>query len=164
MLARSEFQFSHLQPDAPDLHGDLAWLLRFVARTFEVRVGEIVVFDEVEFPVLDLARALGSWLTAGFIAERRFTYELPGGAPDALAINPSPEGWAVGSMHRVAGGPTPVPVGGGEICASFRAFVDDIAAETWCAYGYDVYGLLGRMASGPSDGAPRDRQQPRPPG
>lgn len=151
-----EFRFSHLHPDTAELHGDVDWLLRFVAGTFEPRVGEILVFEEVDFPVIDLARALIVWLEDDFVAKRGLVYEVPGGAREALTISPCFGGWAVDSIHRVTGGPVPGPVGGGAMRANVRAFVDDIAAETLCAYGYDVHGLLKRVVGRPGDQARRD--------
>jgi hypothetical protein len=56
------FGFTDLHPDGPELPEDLDWLLLFVAATFEIRVHGELVYDEVEFPVLELAHVLGTWV------------------------------------------------------------------------------------------------------
>lgn len=74
------FSFAGLHPDAPDLRGDLDWLLRFVAGKFEVEVGEEVLFEEVDsgHRTGRCARCMGR----PELPERRaLDYEVTGGAP-----------------------------------------------------------------------------------
>lgn len=75
------FSFAGLHPDAPDLRGDLDWLLRFVAGKFEVEVGEEVLFEEVDFPVIELAGVLDAWVAHELPERRALDYEVTGGAP-----------------------------------------------------------------------------------
>lgn len=147
-MQRLRFMFSDLRPDAPELRGDLDWLLRFVAGTFEVGVAEAKVFDELEFPVLDLARALDAWVAADFTSRRDFNYDVPGGAAGTLTIRWSSEGWSIDSVYRSAEEPMPRLVSDGDVRSGVRSFIDELALETRRIYDYDVKALLQRVAAG----------------
>ncbi len=148
VVVRLVFAFSDLHPDAPELPGDLDWLLRFVAGTFEVRVGESLVFDEIDFPVLDLAHALDGWMAADLAARRDLNYEVPGGSPEALAIRCSHDGWTIDSTHRPAKERGPRPLSDADVRAGVRRFIDELTLETRRLYDYDVQALLRRVAAG----------------
>ncbi len=77
--------FRGLHPDTPELSDDLALLYRLVADEFEVAVDDQQpLYREVEFPVIELAQALDSWLRSGMADRRRFDFEPTGGGAEAL--------------------------------------------------------------------------------
>lgn len=147
-MQRLSFTFSDLHPDAPALPGDLDWLLRFVAGTFEVGVGDARVFEELDFPVLDLARALDTWIVTDLASRRDFNYEVPGGTTRTLTMSWSPDGWAIDSVHRSAEEPVPRLLSDVELKSGVRSFIDELALETRRVCGYDVEALLKRVAAG----------------
>jgi hypothetical protein len=150
-MDRLRFSFTDLHPDAPDLPGDLDWLLRFVAGTFEARVDGELLFDEVDFPVLELARVLEAWIARDMPEGRDLDYELTGGAPRTLTIQRTPGGWRIDSVHRPRKKPEPAPLTDEEVRSGVRSFIDDLARETLREYDYDVRALLRRVdADAPS--------------
>lgn len=147
-MERLRFLFADLHPDAPDLPGDLDWLLRFVAGTFEVRVAGELLFDEVEFPVLELARVLDLWVSSDLAERRELDYEVTGGAAGTLTIRRTLDGWRIDSVHRPAERPVPPPLTDDDVRSGVLSFIDELARETRRGYDYDVRGLLQRVQAG----------------
>lgn len=149
-MDRLRLSFADLHADAPGLPGDLDWLLRFVAGVFEVRVAGELLFDEAEFPVLDLARALDAWVAYDLEQEHELEYEVTGGAPGTLSIRRAPEGWQLESVHRAVETPLPPPLSNEDLRSGVGSFIDDLAREVMRGYDYDVRGLLRRVRAGAS--------------
>lgn len=149
-MERLRFLFAGLHPDAPSLPDDPDWLLRFVAGTFEARVDDEPLFDEPEFPVLELAHVLDAWVATDLANGRDLDYEVTGGAPGTLSIRPAPTGWQVDSVHRSAETPLPPPLAEADLRSGVCSFVDDLAREAMREYAYDVHGLLRRVQAGAS--------------
>jgi hypothetical protein len=150
MMERLRFSFADLHPDATGLFGDLDWLLRFVAGSFEVWVDGELLFDEPEFPVLELARVLKEWLARDFTEGRALDYEVSGGAPGTLTIRQDAGRWQIDSVHRPAEKPLPPRLTDDDLRSGVRSFIDDLARQTQREYDYDVNGLLRRVQAGPS--------------
>lgn len=113
-----------------------------VARRFGVRVDGEVLFDEIAFPVVELAVELDEWLRYGLPRDGDLDYEVTGGEPGTLTIRRVPAGWLVDSVLREDGRPAPRPLPEAAVVAGVRRFVDELATETARAHGLDLRALL----------------------
>lgn len=141
------FRFRNLHPDAPELRENLDWLLRFVAAELEILVHGELIFDEIEFPVLDLALALDTWMVEDMAAGRGLQYEVPGGETGALCLRHGTDGWLVDSVHRAPNAPVPPPVAEEELRAAIRSFLERLERDADRDYEISVRALLERVRS-----------------
>ena len=91
--------FRGLYRDAPELPDDLDLLYRVAADEFDVAVDDETIYREVDFPVIELAQALDSWLTGGMPRLRDFDFEPTGGEPGVLRFERGERGWFVASSQ-----------------------------------------------------------------
>lgn len=142
-----EFRFEGLHPDAPELPGDLDWLLRFVAARFEIRVRSHLLYDEIEFPVLELAHVLDGWVKKGMAERRDLDYEVTGGDSGTLTVRHDAAGWFVDSVHRAREAPLPAPLTGEEVRSAVDSFIAELERQASVEYDLDVRALLDRVCA-----------------
>jgi hypothetical protein len=142
------FRFDDLHADADELPSDIDWIYRFVAGRFAVLVEGNLLFEEVEFPVLELVGALDQWLTFDLPNGRSFDYEVSGGSAGTLTFQPVRSRWLVDSVHRSSDVNRPRPLDGEDLAAGVRSFISEVAQAVEGREGYDVYGLLARLRNG----------------
>lgn len=127
--------------DAPELKGDLDVLYRFVADELDVLLDGRRIYHEVEFPIVELAHALTSWLDNGLPQRRGITF-TPSGAEDvALSLQPSGAGWAV-----LAEGEQGAELSEQELKDALGRFVADVF-DAGSRAGVDVQATLKRLAN-----------------
>ena len=142
-MALIALRFRGLHPDASALPDDLARLYRLVADEFEVAIDDEPFYREVEFPVLELAQALDSWLRHGMPNRSDFEFEPMGGESLALLIRPIETGWTVNSSQSAPDVQPPV-IGGDDLAASVQRFLHDVTVAS-AAIGVDFEGMLQRF-------------------
>lgn len=136
--------FRGLHPDTPELSDDLALLYRLVADEFEVAVDDQQpLYREVEFPVIELAQALDSWLRSGMADRRGFDFEPMGGEPGALQFRPAEAGWIVDSSQRPPEAASQL-ITTEDLHTSVRRFLHEISLAS-AAVGVDFNALLVRI-------------------
>jgi hypothetical protein len=90
----------HLEGDAALTTWDGA-LLGVVAHFAIARQG-VILWDEVEVPILELADHLRRWLTLAAVCQQSFTYQsMESDEPALLWCRPSGVGWSVGAGAAV---------------------------------------------------------------
>lgn len=136
--------FRGLHSDAPGPLDDLTLLYRLVADEFEVLAGGSQrLYREVDFPVIELAQALDSWLRCGIADRRGFEFEPTGGEPGALQFRPTKAGWIIDSIQRAPDDAPPL-ITAEELQTSIQGFLHDVAGAS-AALGIDSDGLLERI-------------------
>jgi hypothetical protein len=145
------FRFAGVHSDAPEPSGDLAHLHRIVADELEVVIGDESVYREVEFPVVELAAALDSWLRNDMPSEREFTFAPTGYAETgALQFRPSDGEWIIDSSLRAASAAR-LRIAPEDLNESLRRYLDDVSAA--CAtLGIELEGLLERLRKWSGEG------------
>jgi hypothetical protein len=139
------FRFADLHPDAPELREDLDWLLRFVARRFEIRVRDELLYEEVEFPVLELAQVLDAWMATDMAERHDLEYEVTGGENGTLLLRSTASGWLVDSAYRSPTTPVPALITDDELRHAISSFIEELHRETGRDYDLDVRALLTRV-------------------
>lgn len=120
-------QMNYTNIDDSDLRGDtLADYLIAIDADFEIRDGNRIIYDEPKFPVVELARSLSSWMTAG----ARVDFEFESLSSDELGlvrINRGATGWRLSSVF------TPNVVSSEvdllELDACIHEFINQVAAD-----------------------------------
>ncbi|MCP9491088.1 MAG: hypothetical protein MSC31_14620 [Solirubrobacteraceae bacterium MAG38_C4-C5] len=150
MNASLGFRFTGLHPDVPELCGDLDWLMRFVASQFEVRVGEDLLYDEVEFPVLELAHVLDLWVRRDMTGRSGLDYEATGSEGSMLRFTYDEDDWLVDSDHRPGTASAPMRITERAIRIGIDSFIAALSHEVRRNYGYEVESLLERLRAAAS--------------
>lgn len=146
MIENLSFRFTDLHPEIPEMREDLDWLLRFVARRFEIRVRDVLLYEEVEFPVLELAQVLENWMGTDKAARHDLEYEVTGGDGATLCLRSTTGGWFVDSAHGSATSPMPEPVSDDDLSYAIRSLVERLDCEAGRDYDIDVRALLARAS------------------
>lgn len=136
--------FRGLHADAPELSGDLDVIYRLVAEVFEVVVAGETLYREVEFPVVELALGLDSWLGRGMADRRELDCELSGLEPGTLRFRATETAWTIDSSHSVRGARRPSTVSDGELRRSIRSFLLDVSVAS-AALGIDLQDVFERV-------------------
>jgi hypothetical protein len=131
-----DLHFSGLRTDAADLPEDVDLLDGVLATRFDAVLDGERLYSEADFPVLDLAQRLHSWICAGPAAGSRLSY-----GHEALVFRPTDGHWCVESRD----GPVAAEVTPAELRAAFRRFLDALDRDA-AALGIDVIALLARMS------------------
>jgi hypothetical protein len=138
-----QFKFEDLHPDSPELREDLDWLLRFVASRLEVWVHGSLLFAEVEFPVLELARVLDDWVKHRMPRGESLHYEVTGGEGDTLSIIHGREGWFVESVLRKDSTYSPRPLTEDEVRQGIASYLAELTLCALRSHSVDVSSLIG---------------------
>ena len=132
------FTFRGLHSETP-FHQDLDALYRVVASEFTLTIDTDIVFQEVGFPVLELANALDSWLRSD--VRREFSFEPTGYIEPAFRIYPRDNGRTIVSCQRAD---TSWPVETLYLETIIKRFLKELA-DACLTLNLDLDGLLARM-------------------
>lgn len=141
------FRFRDLHPNAPELREDLGWLLRFVASEFAICVHGESIFDEIEFPVLELAHVLHTWVARDMVAGRGLNYEVTGGENGTLSLWRHSDGWCMDSVHRAPDATAPAPLTDEEPRVAIASVIEELDCEVRRDYDGEIRALLERVGS-----------------
>jgi hypothetical protein len=132
-------QMSYTNFDDGDLRGDtLADYLIAIDADFEIRDGDRIIYDEPEFPVVELARSLSSWMASNEYDDFAFD-SLSSDESGLVTITRGATGWRLSSVF------TPELVSSemnlSELEACIQGFVDHVATDL-TGRGHDADRIL----------------------
>lgn len=91
-------EFRDLHTDPPNLSGESEAILGVVG-TFELRVRDKLVYAEVDFPLVEFARACNLWLKEARVSEEDFEFEsMEATEPGLVWMRREGDGWRIGSI------------------------------------------------------------------
>jgi hypothetical protein len=123
---------------------DLMALYNLAADQFEMSVDGGVLYREVTFPVVELAKSLTWWVRRGYANRAEFAFAPTGGDSIAVAFRPSGTGWEVFSSISRPSKVHIVPNGG--VHAAVQSYVREVSSAC-SGLGVDFEALIGRLES-----------------
>lgn len=132
--------FTGLRADPPRL-SDATDVVANLEADVRLETDGEAIYDEVSFPVAELAVTLTRWMQAPVTNRADFEFDsMSAEEPGLLWIRRASDGWRVGSIHQE--GPEPrifTPV---EVDEFVRTFIERLTEEVATAFGLDVSAAL----------------------
>jgi hypothetical protein len=133
-LSRLGFEFQLAPADGP-LQDQWQRLLNVVA-DFQLVVDHQVLWSEANFPVIELAWQLSTWLAESPKTLGPFSYDsLESEVPGLVCFEPSASGWSVASAYQAR--PSLARFSMEELCEAAREFIERVRASVQQAHGFD---------------------------
>lgn len=103
-------------------------LLLGLVATFQIVVGTVILYTEMDLPIVELAVALKNWLRRDFGERKAFEYvSVEADESGIVWIRPEDDGWRIGSIHQDFVDPT--IRSDEEIASIAQTFINDVSAE-----------------------------------
>ena len=126
----------------PDRDADnLEDLLLGVSGDFAINIDGRDLYQEQEFPLLELAAQLARWLCRGPKVEDDFEFEsMESQDEPLLSLRRAPQGWNIGSVHQAY--EDLHQFSWEELNQAFGSFLHELRKELTIVYGLEVSRIL----------------------
>ena len=134
------FKSYALSSEAPS-PTDLPDLLVRTTAEFELSIDDEPLYEEPDFPVVELAAALVGWLRSPPATRPDFEFDsMSTPEPGWVWIRRATDGWTVGSLHQSR--PSFTVCSDEEVDAAIEAFVGELVSSACYQLGVDLKWLV----------------------
>ncbi|MHB8289712.1 MAG: DUF7878 domain-containing protein [Acidimicrobiales bacterium] len=135
------FRFFDVRTERPVLRTRYDLLLGIIA-TFEIQVGDRLLYSEVMFPIVELCVALKRWMAEAMTIREPFEFQsMESEEPGLVWIRPQDGGWRIGAVDQEY--LEMATWSDDQIVAVAGKYIDDVRGWLLDALGVDLERVLG---------------------